>query len=203
MRKYCYSKNGRRKVQINNEQDIRTYIKNTLSKSRYEHSCRVYKSAIELANHHNIKDLAEVKIAALAHDILKETSPKTLGENINLETYEHYPKIWHALSADIFLKKKFNIKNEKILKAIKYHTTGNEKMNTIGKIIYIADYIEEKRKIKFRKTIEKLSYKNLNTAMYLISKIQIHTLKRKNKKIHPLSIKCQQYYRKLYKKNKA
>ena len=42
-------------------------------------------------------------------------------------------------------KKVYNVRDEEILKAIKYHTTGNENMSLLEKIVFLADAIEEKR----------------------------------------------------------
>lgn len=54
-------------------------------------------------------------------------------------------------------KTKYQVEDEEILSAIRYHTTGHPDMTVLEKIIYLADYIEPGRAwtanhIRFRKS---------------------------------------------------
>ena len=45
----------------------------------------------------------------------------------------------------VLAEEAYGVKDPQILHAIKVHTTGEPDMNTLDKIIYIADYIEPLR----------------------------------------------------------
>ena len=50
-----------------------------------------------------------------------------------------------VLGAEI-AKREYGIKDEEILNAIRFHTTGRKNMTKLEKLIYLADYIEPNRK---------------------------------------------------------
>lgn len=54
-------------------------------------------------------------------------------------------EILHGFVASVYVKEKFGIEDKEILEAICYHTVGKVGMSLIGKIVYIADAIEETR----------------------------------------------------------
>ena len=51
--------------------------------------------------------------------------------------------------------------------AIRWHTTGKPDMNTLEKIIYLADYIEPTRDFPGVEDLRELAYKDLDAAMEL------------------------------------
>ena len=67
-------------------------------------------------------------------------------------------------------REKYNLDND-ICNAIKYHTIGNKNMDTLAKIIYIADKIGRKEIPKELMPIKDLVKKDLNAALiYFIEK---------------------------------
>ncbi|SUM58611.1 Similar to hydrolase (HAD superfamily) [Staphylococcus epidermidis] len=44
------------------------------------------------------------------------------------------------------MKHEFDVNDEEVLLAIKYHTTGRQQMTKTEKLVFIADYIEPGRK---------------------------------------------------------
>ena len=177
--------------------EIKQYLQENLRPKRYNHVLGVCTTAVELAKVYNVdKDKAE--IAALLHDVAKNLSEEELlreikEENITLSIDEKNTKeIWHAIVAPIIAKKVFNIDDEEILSAIRWHTTGKENMSSLDKIIYLADLIEPSRSFEGIDGIRKLCYEDLELAMikalthttvYLLSKgasVDVNTIKARN-----------------------
>ena len=52
---------------------------------------------------------------------------------------------YHQFLGSHLAKKLFNIEDEEILNAIKFHATGNSGMSTLAKLIYACDKIEPTR----------------------------------------------------------
>lgn len=130
--------------------DYKNLVKSRLSKKRFEHSVRVAETAMQLAKIHG-EDTHRAEIAGLLHDYCKEMPKDMLVKitvNRHLMTSEYdllMPQILHGPVASVILKDEGIITEESILQAIRFHTTGHRHMDTLAKIIFIADYIEPGR----------------------------------------------------------
>ena len=168
-------------------------VKNTLSEKRYIHSIGVMKQAEYLAKKYG-QDVEIAKAVGIAHDIAKELTEeekiKYVEENkIEIDEIEKINiGLLHAkIGADI-CKKKYNF-TEEMQNAIKYHTTGNENMDTLAKIIFVADKTEENRKYDDLRTVQKLADEDLDKCiLYILDYMLVDNVK-KQKTIHPDSIK--------------
>lgn len=135
-------------------------IKKELSEKRYNHSVGVMKKAEELAKIYGV-NVNTAKLVGLAHDIAKELSKDEklsyCKENgIIMDDIEklNVGLLHGKIGADI-CKRRYGFTTE-MQNAIKYHTTGNEHMDKLAKVIFIADKIEENRKYKEAQKMEKL-----------------------------------------------
>lgn len=170
-------------------EEIEKIIKQTLSEKRYIHSCGVAKRAVELAKIYG-QDQEKAKIIGIAHDIAKEM-PKQEALNYAKENGIEFDEIeklesglWHSkLGADI-AKKKFGFTDD-MAQAILYHTTANINMNTMDKIIYIADKTEEGRTIIDLSVAIDISNKDLDEGVLYISKFAMEYSLKKDSLIHP------------------
>ena len=174
-KKYVIYYNKYKDVIYVNINKIDTYLKENLSKKRYEHSLLVAKEAKSLAKIYHV-DEEKAYLAGLIHDIAKELSEDEnnywikKGNLANDLKKENYKKIRHADIGALIAKEKYNLDND-ICNAIKYHTIGNKNMDTLAKIIYIADKIGRKEIPKELIPIKDLVKKDLNDALiYFIEK---------------------------------
>lgn len=173
-------------------------LKKVLSEKRYNHSLGVMKKAEELAKIYKI-DIDKAKLVGLAHDIGKELSKEEMLEyvrenSIEVDSVEEVNVgLLHAkIGADI-CKKKYGFSKD-MQNAIKYHTVGNENMDLLAKIIYVADKIEagrtykDEEKMKELQVVRDLATKDINKALvYEIDSSITYTIQ-KHKLIHPDSI---------------
>ena len=127
------------------------YIKrmqNYISEKRLDHSLSVAKLALKIAKSNKLNNPYRYYVAALLHDIgkLKEIEKqKEIVEEYFPEYLNMPPFSYHQFVGAYIAEKDFEIKDENILNAIKFHATGNENMDIMGKIIYAADKIEPTR----------------------------------------------------------
>ena len=187
-KKYVIYYNKYKDVIYVNINEIDTYLKENLSKKRYEHSLLVAKEAKSLAKIYHV-DEEKAYLAGLIHDIAKELSEEennywikkgNLADDLKNENYK---KIRHADIGAIIAKEKYNLDND-ICNAIKYHTIGNKNMDTLAKIIYIADKIGRKEIPKKLIPVKDLAYKDINKALFYCLKKQENNLKEKGIKTH-------------------
>lgn len=156
--------------------EIEQILKRELSKERYLHTLGVRDCAVELAKRYNL-DVKKAELAGLLHDCAKCKTNDELKEIINkflddvdkneLKNY----KTLHAPVGAYYAKEKFNIEDNEILSAIRWHTLGRVNMTTFEKIIFLADKIEKNtRDLSYRNEIIKIlddneGEKGLNLAL--------------------------------------
>lgn len=142
--------------------EIEQILKRELSKERYLHTLGVRDCAVELAKRYNL-DVKKAELAGLLHDCAKCKTNDELKEIINkflddvdkneLKNY----KTLHAPVGAYYAKEKFNIEDNEILSAIRWHTLGRVNMTTFEKIIFLADKIEKNtRDLNYRNEIIKI-----------------------------------------------
>lgn len=155
---------------------LRKKVKDVMTKSRYEHTLGVEFTAASLAMRYEV-DIEKAELAGLLHDCAKcIDSEDTLDEckkyNIELTDVEkRNPFLIHSKLGAVHAKKLYGVDDEDIISAIRFHTTGKPDMTMLEKIIFIADYIEPGRdKAPNLKEIRKMSFIDIDEAMYMILK---------------------------------
>lgn len=172
---------------------IKEILKGCLTESRYLHSLGVADSARMLAKRYGA-DEEKAYLAGLLHDITKnETNERQLqlfeSDGIILtRVEENNPKLWHAMTAPIFIKNELGITDGEILSSVRYHTTGKAKMTLLEKIVYIADYISAERDYPDVDVMRALSKESLEKAALYSLKYTLKKLSKRELVIHPDSL---------------
>ena len=189
-------KNDKKVEELLNKIDADLKVK--LSEKRYNHSVGVMNKALELAKLYNV-DLNKAMLVGLAHDIGKELSKEekleyVIKNKIEMDEIEkiNVGLLHGKIGADI-CKKEYGFTVD-MQDAIKYHTTGNENMDTLAKIIYVADKIEDGRHYKDENKLQNLittreiAKDNLDEAILYIIDSSLEFTIQKKELIHPDSI---------------
>lgn len=161
---------------------IKKDLQEMLSEKRYNHSIGVMNKAIELAKIYGV-DENKAALAGLTHDIAKEIPDEEalkLASDNNVEIDDFVKKIntnlLHGKIGAIIVKQRYGF-DEQMQKAIKFHTEAIPDFDTLGKIIYVADKIEETR--NYSPEIDnwrKIAEENLDEAMLCIINFMIKRL---------------------------
>ncbi|MGN6713557.1 bis(5'-nucleosyl)-tetraphosphatase (symmetrical) YqeK [Anaerocolumna jejuensis] len=147
-----------------------------LPRKRYLHSLGVMTTAFSMALVHDA-DYEKALIAGLLHDCAKymtgeEMLTECITNGVPVKQVEMLkPDLLHAKLGAFYAKSVYNIEDEEILSAITWHTTGRPDMTLLEKIIFAADYMEPNRTssvIPNLDNIRKLSFENLDKAVYQI-----------------------------------
>lgn len=147
---------------------------------RLTHILGVAKLAKELAIKYNL-DSEKAYVAGLLHDFCKYESISEMLEIINDKEIEarfkDAPQIYHAYASSVMANKLFNITDEEILNAIKYHVYGRSGMSLFEKILVISDFAEDSREYFACKEVRKiLDNGNFDKAMYYCIKYTIDSV---------------------------
>jgi predicted HD superfamily hydrolase involved in NAD metabolism len=130
------------------EEAIRERVQSELSPRRYMHTVGVVETAERLARIHGV-DVKKARIAAWVHDIAREWPKETLlqyAERIEIPAgFAAIPDLLHGPVAAHLLSEWFQIHDEEMKDAIRYHTTGRLSMTPLDMVICLADAIEPGR----------------------------------------------------------
>ena len=156
-----------------NEEEIMQLLSQKLKPKRLEHSVNVAKRAEYLAELYQY-DKRIAKMTGLLHDVCKNDNFDIMlqtiaNSGIILTTVERQsPPLYHAIAGAAFVKDVLKIKNDDMIHAIRYHTTGRAGMSLLEKIIFTADLTEEGRGYPDVETVRTLADRSLDQAVLYI-----------------------------------
>lgn len=178
-------------------------LQSAISVKRYIHTMGVSEEAVKLAEIYGTqKDQQKAKVAGLLHDCAKDY-PEAMRTRfcreykVKLdEIMEKQTDLIHPFLGAEVAKREYQVMDEEILNAIRYHTTGRAEMTLLEKIIYIADYIEPNREpFAGLEEARRLAYLDLELAMKFILEKTIDYVKARGRLVHPLSLEALEYYK--------
>ena len=182
---------------------IRRAMEKELSAGRYIHTLGVAYTASCLAMAHGIDDLESTMTSGLLHDCAKAMHGSELvaiceKAHLNVTAVERSnpTALLHAKAGAYLAEHKYGVRDEDILNAIRYHTTGRPNMSRLEKIIYIADYIEPGRKqIADHDVMRRLAYQDLDCTMEKILANTLAYLRTTDGQTDEMTVKTYQYYK--------
>ena len=173
-----------------NFDSYKSIIRDLLDDYRYNHSLCVAEEAKRLAILYN-EDVENAYLAGLLHDITKNF---TIDEHLNIfskfdiilsDVEKRSIPIWHGISASAYVKHILGINEEKIISAIRYHTTAKSNMSLFEKLIYLADYTSADRNYPDVDVMRRLVNESIEEAMLYSLKYTIKDLISKDRAVHP------------------
>ncbi|MEY8352111.1 bis(5'-nucleosyl)-tetraphosphatase (symmetrical) YqeK [Lachnospiraceae bacterium 54-53] len=189
--------------------DIRSQLKGKLSPSRYEHTLSVSFICTALAMRYDC-DLDKAELAGLLHDCAKhygdeDIIKKCRKQDIPLTDDElKAPVVLHAKYGAWLAEHKYHLKDEEVINAIRWHTTGRPEMTLLEKIVFTADYIEPRRdKAADLPLIRSLAFADLDECVYRILKGTLDYLERKGSFVDSMSNQAYAYYKQVHEEKKG
>lgn len=148
-------------------ESIINYIEKNLKEKRKIHTYAVRDEALKLSRFYGVSE-EKAQTAALFHDMYRGVSEASLNlyvRQLGLDKrYLDNANLAHGKIAAIIMERDYGIKDEDILNAVRYHTTGRAGMSMLEKIIYLADAIEPNRNYPGVELLRKLAYEDLDKA---------------------------------------
>ena len=172
-------------------------VVNLLNPNRVKHVLGCRDTAAEMARTWGVSETDAAR-AGLLHDITKAldgplqlTLCREYGKVLD-EFSENNPKTLHALTGSMVAERIFG-ENEAVVAAIESHTTGKPAMNTLEKIIYVADYMEPNRDFPGVEELRRLAYTDLDGALKLGLEMTLAVLREQKRQISPASSQALAY----------
>lgn len=158
-------------------------VEKQMKPSRFQHVLRVEACSIRLAEKYGAS-VEACSLAALLHDFAKEHDVQSMKEIVRSQGMDSEmtgfgSEIMHGPVGAYYAETVFGITDKAILDAIRQHTIGGETMTLIGKVLFVADYIESGRAFKGVDEARRLAVISLDEAAYFkIEKTIIHLVKK-------------------------
>lgn len=183
--------------------DIKRKLQEVLKESRYEHTLGVEYTASCLAMRYGV-DPDKARLAGLLHDCAKYLSSDELlnasrsREIAITDVQRENPFLLHAPLGACLAKELYGVRDEEVLSAIRWHTTGRPGMSTLEKIIFLADYIEPNRNhAPNLPMIRELAFQNLDRCCLKVMKDTVAYLATCESVTDPMTRASYEYYKEL------
>ncbi len=164
-----------------------------LSSKRLFHTAGVAATAIGYAKKLG-ENVDNARIAALLHDIAKYERAENYPD---LALPEKIPEnvVHQYLSAHI-AECELGIKDEDVLNAIRYHTTGRPEMSKLEKIVFVADLLEPSREYDEVDELRQIVGEDFERGFRRCVLRLLKYLERAGVEIFDLTLKTNEYYNK-------
>ena len=95
--------------------------------------------------------------------------------------------VMHQYTGAFLAQKLFQVDDEEVLDAIRYHTSGKAGMTKLGMLVYLADMLEDGRDFPGVKELRDWYWKDLDMCLYHALRQQNDYLKEEGKPVYPLT----------------
>lgn len=174
-----------------NEQTIAQRVRDEMTEARFQHTIGVVDAAETLAKRYGA-DVGAARIAAWIHDVAREWPLDRLlqyAEHVEIPSgFALIPNLLHGPIAAAITHEWFDVENEDIANAIRYHTTGRVGMSRLEMILCLADAIEVGRKYPGVDDIRKLAQRDLTHALAQSIDTTLAYLLARHEGIFPLTV---------------
>ena len=150
-------------------EQLESIVISLLKPNRVNHVLGCRDTAVALAKRWGVSETDAAR-AGILHDITKALDGplqldlcRAYGKQLS-DFSKRYPKTLHALTGSMVAERIFG-ENEAVVSAIESHTTGKAAMNTLEKIIYVADYMEPCRNFPGVERLRELAFSDLDEAL--------------------------------------
>ncbi len=183
-----------------NYQKLEKQLKKKLDGDRYTHTLGVAYTSACLAMRCGYS-VEKAYLAGLLHDCAKcidnekklELCAKHHIEVSDIE--RENPFLLHAKLGSFLAKDKYDVEDEEIISAIRWHTTGHPAMTLLEKIVFVADYIEPNRKKQPNlDEVREICFADLDKGLKRILADTLEYLQAKKDSIDEMTQKTYDYY---------
>ncbi len=167
-------------------------VKKYLTEERWRHTVGVVVTAAENSRRVRVCEIDAI-YAAVLHDCAKylgADAPELKGfkcpENVP-------PPVVHQFSGAYVAEHTFGVKDEAVLNAIRYHTSGRENMSGLDKLIFLSDLLEEGRDYNGVEELREIFRKDIDECLKVALERQLNRLQSLGGEIYPLTRRAYEY----------
>jgi predicted HD superfamily hydrolase involved in NAD metabolism len=190
-----------------NTASICEYIEKNFSEKRKIHTEGVRQTAMKLAEQFgdgNPELVEKAELAALYHDMYRGVPVDVINYyvthlDLDEKRYKDNANLAHGKIAAIVIQRDFDEKDQDIINAVSYHTTGRPEMSLLEKIIYIADAVEPNRSYPGVQNLRQILEYDLDKAVLQSLTNTINYVRSEKKFLDEDTVLAKEYFEKLIK----
>ena len=122
--------------------------------------------------------------AALLHDLCKAMKPEALAErakSYGITQFLDLPNLLHGPVAAEECRRELGVRDEEVIDAIRWHTTGRAEWGRVGQTLFYADFSEPRRPHPQAAEARRiLAERGFDAALRYVVEQKFHYLKKKN-----------------------
>lgn len=176
-------------------------LKERVNEHRYQHSLGVADTAARLAEIYGA-NVRKARLAGILHDWDKGYDDKgirqradELGMTVDPQVYYALPRVLHAHTAPVAIKRLFPQVPEDVLTAMDRHTVAAENMLDLDMVVYIADALEPGRSFERADAMrEKIGVVSLEELFFDVYEYWIMHMMERKMQLHPNTVGIWNYY---------
>lgn len=173
-------------------EDIIESVRSQMPERRWIHTLGVMETSVKLAERFGA-DPVKAELAAILHDVCKywrvDEQARMIRENgLPLDLLDYDKELWHAHAGAWVALERYGVRDEEVLDAIRYHTSGRARMTLLDKVVCLADYMEPGRDFPGVHNIREIAEYSLEKALLAGFDGTIRFLLDKGKRIYPLTL---------------
>lgn len=162
--------------------------------ARREHSLRVALMACKRSRSLKIPE-EQALLAAALHDCAKYVPPESPLLQGFVPPEEVPAPVLHQYTGAYLAEHALGVRDEVVLDAIRYHASGREDMTPLGKLIYLADLLEDARTFEGVEELRALFWKDLDACLVSALSCQLAYLRESGKPVYGLTQKAYEWAR--------
>lgn len=147
------------------------------TRKRYEHILSVEKLSLKLGKIYAL-DREELAVSALAHDMFRDLKGSELLEMASSYALEvtplecGAPVLLHGKLAACYLRREFKV-SESVFEAVYWHVGGKLGISKLGKVLMVADMLEENRIFPGIEELRELAEVDLEKSFLNVIKLKM------------------------------
>ncbi|SEN07231.1 bis(5'-nucleosyl)-tetraphosphatase (symmetrical) YqeK [Paenibacillus sp. OV219] len=175
-----------------NRDELMASVKAEMPERRWTHTLGVMETSVLLAERFSC-DPVRAELAAILHDVAKYWPTSRMEtiireEGLPSDLLEYDKELWHAPVGAFVAARDYGIEDIEVLDAIRYHTSGRERMTLMDKIVCLADYMEPGRDFPGVHKIREIAKHSVEKALIAGFDSTISYLLQQGKRIYPLTV---------------
>ena len=166
-----------------------------LAKGLRQHIYRVRDIAAELAACHGLES-TKAEFAMLCHDVARAMSDRQLldrAEALDIPVTlldRALPVLLHGPVGAEILKRDDGLQDEPIYQAVYWHTTAHPGLDTLGKVVFLADKLDPAKlsRYPYLTELKELAFLDLDRAVLEFATREIVARAKSGEPVHPLVV---------------
>lgn len=172
-------------------------VKKYLTEERWRHTVGVAVLAAENCGRVRVFE-EDAVIAAALHDCAKYLGSGAEELKGFIPPQNVPDPVMHQYGGAYVAEHVFGVRDEGILNAVRYHTSGRENMSGLEKLIFLADLLEEGRDFDGVEKLRKIFRRDVDECFMAALKNQLEYLKATGGEVYPLTERAYLYMKENY-----